>query len=143
MLSLLFLTKLSAVITVIYAGMNLHQLTSSHAYLVEKIEQFRFALAETEAVPRLLRLNLVFYVALPIAYLSLLRVSAVAGWVLAALALKFAVTATMDIRAERRIVAGEGYTPMQHTVSRIDNVLNILTATGVIFFLLWPGLSTR
>ena len=46
MLSALFFTKLSAVLTVLYAGMNLHQITSSYAYLSEKIEQFRIVLAE-------------------------------------------------------------------------------------------------
>ncbi|MDB5102646.1 MAG: hypothetical protein JWP91_335 [Fibrobacteres bacterium] len=96
-------------------------------------------MAETDAAPRLLRLNLLFYVGMPIAYLVVLRVSSVAFWVLAALALKFAVTASMDIRSERRILAGEGYTNGQHVVSRIDNVLNLIAAAGVISVLLVPA----
>ncbi|HKP95844.1 MAG TPA: hypothetical protein VJ385_08820 [Fibrobacteria bacterium] len=148
MLTLLFVTKLSTVLTVIYAGMNLHQLTSSYAYLSEKTEQFRAMLAESgpgrdpegpSGVAGLIRLNLVFYVVLPAAYLVLLKVSAVQPWALGLLALKFALTAFMDIRAERRIMVGGDYSPRQHAVGRVDNILNLAAAGGVIFLLLRPA----
>jgi hypothetical protein len=135
MLSVLFFTKLSAVLTVIYAGVNLHQLTSSHAYLSEKIEQFRAVLAQSDGATNLFRLNLVFYIALPAVYLALLRVSAVASWILGALILKFAFTAFMDIRAERRIMVGGDYSPRQHHFSRADNVLNLAAAAGIVYTL--------
>jgi hypothetical protein len=136
MLDQLVFAKLAIVITVIYAGMNLHQLTSSHAYLVEKIEEFRLALAEMEAAPRLMRLNLVFYVALPMVFLAVLHAASVAEGILAALAIKFAVTAGLDIRSERRILAGLGYTPMQHGVSRLDNAVNLAAAAATAYLLL-------
>ena len=139
MLDALLFTKLSAVLTVLYAGLNLHQLTSSYAYLLEKIAQFRAVLADSQGAAGLIRLNLVFYVAIPLAYLGLLRQAAIAPWVLGALALKFAFTAIMDIRAERRILAGGGYSPFQHAVGRIDNVLNLAAAAGVIRVLFGPG----
>ena len=60
----------------------------------------------------------------------------VAEWALVAMAMKFAVTAGMDVRSERRIVAGEAYTPMQHAVSRVDNVFNLLVAAAVVLLLL-------
>ncbi|MDB5048883.1 MAG: hypothetical protein JWO30_1954 [Fibrobacteres bacterium] len=138
MLSILFFTKLSAVITVLYAGMNLHQLTSSYAYLSEKIEQFRALLAQSEGSSGLIRLNIVFYAVLPIVYLAMLRVSEVESRVLGALAIKFAYTAFMDIRAERRIMVGGEYSPRQHAFSRIDNVLNLAAAAGVIYVLMKP-----
>ncbi len=139
MLSVLFFSKLSAVLTVLYAGMNLHQLTSSYAYLLGKIDQFRALLAQTGGGSGLIRLNLLFYVLFPVAYLALLRVAAVEPWVLGLLTAKFAFTAWMDIRAERRIVAGLGYTPRQHTASKIDNVLNLIAAAAVIEVLVKPA----
>jgi hypothetical protein len=139
MLDLILLTKFAVVITVLYAGLNLHQLTSSYVHLNSKIEEFRKVLAETETAPGLIRLNLVFYVVLPLLYLILLRVAGVAEWALIALAMKFAVTAGMDVRSERRIIAGEAYTPMQHAVSRVDNVFNLAAAAAVVTALLFPA----
>lgn len=139
MLDLILFIKLAVVLTVIYAGLNVHQLTSSHAQLNVKIEEFRKVLAESETAPGLLRLNLFFYVVLPLLYLILLRVAGVAEWALVALAMKFAVTAGMDVRSERRIIAGEAYTPMQHAVSRVDNVFNLLMAAAVVLLLLRPA----
>ena len=139
MLDAIFFTKLSAVLTVLYAGLNLHQLTSSYAYLLEKIAQFRAVLADSKGAAGLIRLNLVFYVAIPLAYLGLLSQAAIESWVLGALTLKFAFTAFMDIRAERRILVGGEYSPFQHAVSRIDNLLNLAAAAGVIYALFRPG----
>jgi uncharacterized membrane protein len=139
MLDLILLSKFAVVLTVLYAGLNVHQLTSTHAYLNAKIEEFRKVLAETETAPGLVRLNLVFYVVLPLLYLILLRVAGVAEGALIALAMKFAVTAGMDVRSERRIIAGEAYTPMQHAVSRVDNVFNLAAAAAVVAVLLRPA----
>jgi len=139
MLSALFLAKLSAVITVIYAGMNLHQLTSSYAYLLDKIAQMRALLDQSEAVPRLFGLNLFFYVVLPGIYLILLRAASLQTEALVLLAAKFAVTAVMDIRAERRILDGRGYTLSQHKLSRIDNVLNLAAAAAILYLLFHPA----
>ena len=136
MLDLILLAKFAVVITVLYAGLNVHQLTSSHAHLNARIEEFRKVLAESETAPGLIRLNLFFYVVLPLLYLILLRVAGVAEWALIALAMKFAVTAGMDVRSERRIIAGEEYTPMQHAVSRVDNVFNLSAAAAVVLLLL-------
>ena len=74
---------------------------------------------------------------LPLFYLILLRVGGVGEWALVALAMKVAVTAGMDVRSERRIIAGEAYTPMQHAVSRVDNVFNLLGACGIILLLIF------
>ena len=136
MLDLILLAKFAVVLTVVYAGLNVHQLTSSYDHLNAKIEEFRKVLAESETAPGLIRLNLFFYLVLPLLYLILLRVAGVAEWALITLAMKFAVTAGLDVRSERRIIAGEAYTPMQHTVSRVDNVLNLLAAGAAVLLLL-------
>jgi hypothetical protein len=139
MLAVLFFTKLSAVLTVLYAGLNLYQLTTSHSEISEKIDLFRAQLAGTESPSVLVRLNLVFYLVLPVAYLVLLRVSAVGSRMLALLALKFAFTAFLDINSERRILAGGDYTVSRHAFSRADNLANIAAAAGIIYLLLRPA----
>lgn len=136
MLDVILLAKFALVLTVIYAGLNVHQLTSSHAHLNAKIEEFRKVLAESETAPGLIRLNFFFYLVLPLLYLILLRAAGVAEWALIVMSMKFAVTAGLDVRSERRIIAGEAYTPMQHSVSRVDNVFNLLAASAVVLLLL-------
>jgi hypothetical protein len=132
----MFLVKFSAVLTVIFAGMNVHQLTSSYAYLVAKAEEFRVAVSEENGLPRLARLNIIFYVALPFTYLALLRFASLETKFIALLALKFIVTASLDLWVEKRILTGGEYTLAQHYMSRADNVLNIASAAAVIRFLL-------
>ena len=44
MLDLILFIKLAVVLTVLYAGLNVHQLTSSHAQLNAKIGEFRTSL---------------------------------------------------------------------------------------------------
>jgi hypothetical protein len=136
MLTALFFAKLSAVLTVLYAGLNVHQLTSSYAYITEKTDEFRAVLAESDGIPALVRLNLFFYGVLPVAYLAVLKVSEMRTGVILALAAKFACTAAMDIRSERRILAGGEYTSFQHALSRIDNILNLLASAAVLCALL-------
>jgi hypothetical protein len=139
MMSALFFAKVSIVLTVLYAGLNVHQLTSTHAYISEKVERFRAALAGSDGNPALVRLNLVFYVVLPLAYLAVLKVSEMKTGALCALAAKFACTAVMDIRSERRILAGGDYTPFHHAISRIDNTANLAAAASILYLLFRPA----
>ncbi len=132
----LFFAKLSAVITVLYAGLNLHQLTSSFASLLAKAEEFRLAVTADGGVPRLSRLNILFYVFLPFAYLALLRFSNIQPGILAVLLAKFLVTAVLDLWVEKSILTGRNFSITQHYLSRLDNLLNILAASVVIRFLL-------
>jgi hypothetical protein len=139
--SLLILAKFAVVLTVIYAGMNIHQLTSSYGYLVAKAEEFRTAVTEEGGLPRLARLNIIFYVLMPFAYLALLRFSTVPSPIVAVLALKFMITGSLDLWVERRILTGQAYSLAQHYLSRVDNLLNIAAAMAVIRVLLTGTLA--
>src|SRR4051812_1479301 len=135
-LPLLFFAKISAVLTVFYAGLNLHQLTCSYHYLLAKTEEFREAVTGEGGLTRLARLNLFFYVIIPGAYMALLKISAVHAMALAALGIKFMLTAFLEIRTEKDIILGKGYTPGQHLLGRADNFLNIAAAGTVIYLIL-------
>lgn len=134
--NILFFTKISAVFTVIYAGLNIHQLTSSYNYLLTKAEEFRVAATEVGGLPRLTRLNILFYLVMPFTYLALLRFSALQSAFVAILALKFLLTATLDLWIEKSIIIGLTYTKTQHNLSRIDNLFNIAAATSIVYLLL-------
>jgi hypothetical protein len=134
--TLLLLTKFSAVLTVIYAGLNIHQLTSPYAYLVAKAEEFRLAVMDSGGIPRLARLNILFYVVMPFAYLALLRLSALQIKMVAVLAIKFICSAAIDIWIERSILTGKNYSLVQHYLSRVDNLLNLLASVWVVLSLL-------
>jgi hypothetical protein len=107
--------------------------------MLGKIDRFRAVLAQAEGTAGLIRLNLFFYVAVPGAYLAVLRISGIGPMMLGALTLKFACTAFLDIRAERRIVAGGDYSSRQHALSRCDNALNLAVAALVLYALLKPA----
>jgi hypothetical protein len=134
--AVLFFSKLSAVITVLYAGLNLHQLTSSFASLLAKAEEFRLAVIAEGGVPRLSRLNILFYAILPFTYLLLLRFSDIQAELLAVLLAKFFITAILDLWVEKSIITGRNFSITQHYLSRLDNLLNIAAAIAVIRFLL-------
>ncbi|GEM_PF-1750766 len=140
---ILFLAKASAVLTVLYGGMNVHQLTSSYAYLVDKSDEFRAAVTEEGGLPRLARLNIIFYVLLPFAYLSLLHYSSLPALLIAVLAVKFMITGSLDLWVERRILTGQAYSLVQHYLSRADNLFNIFSAVAVIRFLLTGTLNSH
>ena len=135
----LIYAKISAVLTVLYAGLNVHQLTSSYQYLITKADEFRKALKEEEGNGKVIRLNIVFYVVVPLVYLLLLHFSMVPVIYLALLAIKFSMTASMDVWVEKRILSGQNYTVVQHYLSRADNFLNIVAAVAVVRILLTGG----
>lgn len=139
---LLFLAKAAAVLTVLYAGMNVHQLTSSYDYLVIKSEEFRAAVTEEGGLPRLARLNIIFYVLMPFAYLVLLHYCAMPSPFIAILILKFMITGSLDLWVERRILTGRAYSLAQHYLSRTDNLLNLASAVAVIRLLLTGSLAS-
>lgn len=135
--SVLFLSKISALITVLYAGLNIHQLTSSYNYMLEKANEFRMAIAEAGGDRRLVRLNLFVYVAIPVGYLALLRFSTFEGKFLTLLGLKFAITAGLDLWVESTLLSDREYSRIQHYCSRVDNLLNLAAAASIAHFLIF------
>jgi hypothetical protein len=131
----LLFAKISAVLTVLFAGLNVHQITCSYEYLLDKIEEFKSAISEEGDLPRLARVNVFFYLVLPSLYLLLLKMSALTLPVLALLALKFLASASLGIWTEKSILAGNSYSPLKHNLSRLDNALNLAAAGGVIWSL--------
>jgi hypothetical protein len=134
--NVLFLSKISAVLTVLYAGLNIHQLTSSYQYLLGKAEEFRGAIADEGGAPRLVRLNILFYFAIPFGYLALLSYTTLQVKFLVLLSVKFALTASLDLWVEKSLLTGQEYSKTQHYCSRADNLVNIAAAVSVIYFLL-------
>ena len=135
-MSTLLFAKVAAVFSVVYAGMNLYQFTSSYAHLVEKIGEFREAAGGEEGRPRLARLNIVFYLLLPAGYLALCRGASLAVPFLVLMGAKFLASAALGLWTERGILDGPGYTPRLHWLGRMDNLLNLGIAGGVVYLLL-------
>ncbi len=133
----LLLSKFSVVLTVIYAGLNIHQVTSSYEYLLSKAAEFRSILAEAEGIPKLARLNIFFYVVLPFSYLLLLSYTGLPNFIVVILAIKFITTALLDIWFEKRILTEKDYTITHHNISRMDNLLNIGAAVMILWIIVY------
>ncbi len=130
--------KICAILAVFFAGMNLHQLTSSYAYLSGKIEEFRLAMKDEPGVARLGTLSMIFYFAMPSAFLLLLRQAEIPVYALAVLAGRFLMTAWVGLWTEKAILSeGPGYTPAKHSVGKVDNGLNILASVWIIWMLVF------
>lgn len=130
----LFQAKLAAVLSVVYAGMNVYQLTSGYEAVREKARMFsEIAAGEAASSWRLRLVRGLFYLAAPLAYLLTMIGAGVPGALLIAAGAKFWMSSFVGIRTEHRLLRGEDYTPGDHRLSRIDAALNIALAGAVVW----------
>ncbi len=136
---ILLYTKISIVLTVIYAGLNTYQITNSYAYLLEKIAEFKALTLSKEAEGQMKNLGWIFYVILPLGYLILLYITQLKISLLVLCAVKFVMTAAMGWWTERSVFEASGYTRKKHVFNQVDNVLNLGMAVAIVYGLLYLG----
>ena len=134
----LFQAKLAAVLSVVYAGMNVYQFTSGYEAVREKARMFSEIAAGQSSSWRLRLVRALFYLAAPLVYLMTMIGAGLPGALLIAAGIKFWMSSFVGIRTEHRLLRGEDYTLGDHRLSRIDAVLNIALAGAVV----WQVLDT-
>ncbi len=134
----LTLSKIAIVVTVIFAGLNAHQLTLSYAYFSERIQEIKKVMGEGEEFSRIRWASFILYFALPGIYLLLLRLAEIAPALLFAGVAKFAATATLGIYTEQTVFYGKGYDAKLHFAGKVDNALNVLYSAAVVYSLIRP-----
>jgi hypothetical protein len=128
--------KTAAVFSVLYAGVNLHQLLAHFDAVREKARLFSEIAAGQGGSLRLRLVRALFYLAAPLAYLWSLMCAEVPGLFLVIAGAKFWVSSFVGIRTEHRLVRGEEYSLRDHHVSRVDAVLNLALAGSAIWMVL-------
>jgi hypothetical protein len=129
----LFQAKLAAVFSVVYAGMNVYQLTSAYEAVRDKARMFSEIAAGESSSWRLRLVRALFYLAAPLLYLMTMIGAGLPGLLLVAAGAKFWMSSFVGLRTEHRLLRGEEYTPRDHALSRLDAGLNIALAGAVVW----------
>jgi len=128
--------KFAAVIAVVYAGMNLHQLLSNYEHVREKARLFSEIAAGAGGSIRLRVVRALFYLAAPLLWLMTMIGAGLPGLFLVAAGAKFWMSSFAGIRTEHRLLRGQEYTRGDHLLSRIDASLNIALAATAVWLIL-------
>lgn len=132
----LFWAQASAVVIVAFGGLSVYQLTASHAEM--EMKALRFAeLAAEDAQASLRGVRIFAYGLLPLAYLALLALAGFPVLALLATALKVALSASLSLWIENRLLAGEGYSPARHRLTRLDSFANLALCLALVYALLY------
>ncbi|MFC1583969.1 hypothetical protein ACFL5V_00320 [Fibrobacterota bacterium] len=126
------------VLTVGFAGINLHQFLSSYKYIQDKISELKDLVQDDRDVRGLNLVSLVFYFILPTIYLIILAKARFFSTGVMLVLSKFMVTAALGMWTQKRVFTEPGYTKRIHLLGKIDNFLNILVSVVIAYVLLFP-----
>jgi hypothetical protein len=128
--------KSAAVFSVIYVGVNAHQLFANFDRVREKARLFA-EIAAGEGTPARLRIvRALFYLAAPLLYLWTMVCAGLPGAFLVAAGAKFWLSSFLGMRTEHRLLRGGEYGSGDHRLARADAVLNITLGVGAIWLIL-------
>jgi hypothetical protein len=128
--------KSAAVFSVIYAGVNAHQLFANFDHVREKARLFSEIAAGEGAPARLRIVRALFYLAAPLLYLWTMVCAGLPGVFLVAAGAKFWLSSFLGLRTEHRLLRGEEYRARDHRLARADAILNIALAAGAVWLIL-------
>jgi len=134
----LLAAQFAAVLTVVFAGISLHQLLTPFALLEKKTAEFATAVQEFPQ-PRLWPFRMVLYGALPLLYLGLLGQARLSVMAVGFMAVKLGISSGLSLWLEGRLLAGRPYTVVMHRLGLADSVINI----GVAIFIVQQLLFAR
>lgn len=132
----LFWAQAGAVALVLFGGMQVYQLSTSHADMQSKADRFLESANETyrAALPRI---RLFLYGGMPLAFLGLLYRAGIPVLALIACAFKIGASITLSLWLENGLLASKAYTPGRHRLARLDGALNLALTLGLIYVLLY------
>ena len=130
--------RICIVLTVGFAGLNVHQLLSSYEYVKGKVAELNDLIRDEGGIKGLNTVSLIFYFVIPALYLFALTKANffITGIVL--LCSKFAVSAVLGLWTQKKIFTDVGYTKKIHFMGKIDNFLNVMASVAVAYLLIFP-----
>ena len=131
--------KAAAVLSVVYAGMNIFQVLSGLEDVRRRAAQFRAVATDPEQAGRLLFIRALFYLGLPLLYLGTLLGAGIPDIVLFVVGSKLWLSTILGLAVERRLLRGGEYRPRDHLLSRLDACFNLLMTAMVVLLLLSPA----
>ena len=128
--------KAAAVFSVVYAGVNIFQLTAQIEDVRGRAQQFATIAGDHAHTVRLWSIRVFFYLGVPLAFLGMLECAGLAPLYLFSAAAKFLLSAVFGFITEQRLIRGGEYRVWDHHLSRFDAILNLLVAAGAIGLIL-------
>ncbi|MCD6024536.1 MAG: hypothetical protein K0Q91_1452 [Fibrobacteria bacterium] len=124
--------KIAAVLSVLYAGVNLYPLWARFEDVRNKAVQFAVVAAGAAGSGRLRAVRALFYLAAPLAYLWTLMGAGLPVPFLALAGAKFWFSALLGLHTEQRLLRGEEYRTRDHAWARGDALANVCLAVAAI-----------
>jgi hypothetical protein len=137
-MSQLLYAKICMVITIGFAGLNIHQFMSPYDYVQKKIREFREFVSSEGNVSRINTVSFLIYFFFPAAYLFILFKAGFFTQGLFVLITKFAISAGLGLWTQKKVLADSGYSRRLHWLGKFDNFFNIVIAAGVAYLLIFP-----
>ncbi len=128
--------KTAAVFSVIFAGINVYQMTAGYHGVREKAAAFSEIVRETGAYGRVAFMRMLLYVVAPLIYLWTLLCAGLPLAFLIAAAVKFWLSSFLGIWTERKLIAGMDYAPADHVRARADAAANLVLGAAAIWLIL-------
>jgi hypothetical protein len=128
--------KTAAVFSVIFAGINLYQMTAGYHGVREKAAAFSEIAREVGAASRIIFMRMLLYVIAPLIYLWTMLCAGLPLAFLIVAGVKFWISSFLGIWTERRLIAGMEYAPADHIRARADASANIVLAASAIWLIL-------
>ena len=132
----LWFAKLGAVMCVFYAGANIFQLWARFEEVRQRAQQFATIAGDPANAARLVWIRSLFYFGIPVAFIVIFFGAGLPAGFLLASGCKFSMSAGLGLRAERRVLAGNDYRSLDHRLSRLDALLNLMVAAAAVLLLL-------
>lgn len=128
--------KIAAVLSVLYAGVNVYPLWARFEDVRDKAVQFAAVAAGAAGSGRLRAVRALFYLAAPLAYLWTLMGAGLRVPFLALAGVKFWFSALLGLRTEQRLLRGGEYRARDHAWSRGDALANLCLAAAAVWLVL-------
>jgi len=130
-----FAIQITVVVTFLFLGYNLFQLSAGYAWMQGQIGQFKDQVkTHGVALPYLRRLNAGIIASTGVAYFSILYAAGFVWWILCIMVCKLFITGLLSDFFQARVVKGKEFLPLHFWIGKVDVLLNIV-GTGFLILL--------
>ncbi len=130
--------RICIVLTVGFAGLNVHQLLSPYEYVKGKIAELNDLVKDEGDIKGFNVVSMIFYFIVPAIYLFVLTKAEFIITGILILCSKFIISAALGLWTQKRIFTEIGYTKKIHLIGKVDNFLNIMASVAVAYLLIFP-----
>lgn len=122
-------TKICMILTIGFAGLNIHQFLASYEYIKNKVNEFKSIIKDDKDLNSLNWVSYIFYFILPALYLIILTKASFSYMSILLLGVKLFLSGMLGLWTQKQVFIKPDYSKSLHYLGKADNFLNI----GVFF----------